>query len=329
MTPSAALVLLITLSACGSASDGPAAARHPASPTSSGSPGHTHGNTHGVTHSDPPWVTARATTGSKPCGILGAEGKIWVSNLGADDLVAVDPGTLHVGPRIRVGGKPCGLAFGDGSIWVEDYGSDEVTRVNARSGKVEHTYQVGGSPYDVTYTAGAAWVTNYTDGTVSRVDARSGRVATVKTGGTPTGIAPSHRTVWVGAGDSGIVGIDTRTSRVTHRIHTPGAAGWTAYDARHVWVNVGDSVWELDARTGRVIARRPAGAQPEDGSVLDGVAWIPDADSQLRRYGPGTSSKPFASGVVNPFVLAAYRGNIWTVDFAGTDIVRIDPSRVP
>jgi streptogramin lyase len=274
-------------------------------------------------------VTGRVATGSKPCGILGAAGKVWVSNLDDDDLVSVDPVTLHVGPKTRVGAKPCGLAHGGGSIWVEDYGSDQVTRVSARSGKVQHTYRVGGSPYDVTYAAGAAWVTNYTDGTVSRVDAGSGRVTTVSTGGTPTGIAPSRGTLWVGVGDPGIVGIDARTSRVTHRIHTPGPAGWTAYDARRVWVDVADSVWELDARTGRVLARRPAGDQPEDGSVLDGVAWVPDADSRLRRYGPGTSSRAFASGVGNPFVLAAYRGRIWTVDFAGTDIVRIDPSRVP
>ncbi len=274
-------------------------------------------------------MTGRVTTGSQPCGILGAAGQVWVSNLGNDDLVAVDPVTLHVGPRLKVGSQPCGLAFGAGSIWVEDYGSDQVTRVNARSGKVEHTYAVGGSPYDVTYAAGAAWVTNYADGTVSKVEPGTGQVTTVSTGGTPTGIAPGTGTVWVGAGEAGIVGIDTRTSRVTHRIHTPGAAGWTAYDARHVWVNVADSVWELDAGTGRVVARRAAGAQPEDGSVLDGVAWVPDKDSRLRRYGPGASPKPFASGVANPFVLAAYRGMVWVVDFAGTDVVRIDPSRVP
>jgi streptogramin lyase len=234
-----------------------------------------------------------------------------------------------VGPSIAVGSKPCGLAFGDGSVWVEDYGSAQVTRVDAATGTVEHTYRVGGSPYDVTYAAGAAWVTNYTDGTVSRIDAHSGKVTTLTTGGAPTGIAPSGGRIWVGIGDAGIVGIDPRTSQVTHRIHTPGAAGWTAYDATHVWVDVGDMVWELDGRTGAVVRRQRAGAAPEDGSVVDGVAWVPDADSRLRRFGPGAPRKPFASGVENPFVLAAYGGSVWVVDFAGTDVVRIDPSRVP
>ncbi|MGA8245840.1 MAG: YncE family protein [Nocardioides sp.] len=323
-SPWGVLVLLLTVSACGSTAGGAAApATHPTSGSrASRSPS-------SPAPHDPAWVTGRVTTGSQPCGILGAAGRVWVSDLGNDDLVAVDPTTLHVGHSIKVGTKPCGLAFGGGSVWVEDYGSAQVTRVDARAGRVEHTYRVGGSPYDVTYAAGAAWVTNFADGTVSRVDAASGKVTTVQVGGSPTGIAPGAGSVWVGTGAGGIVGIDTATSRVTRRIHTPGPAGWTAYDARHVWVNVADQVWELDARSGRVIARQRAGTHPEDGSVVAGVAWVPDADGMVRRFGPGASGKPFASGVGNPFVLAAYRGRVWIVDFAGTDVVRLDPSRVP
>lgn len=95
-----------------------------------------------------------------------------------------------------------------------------------------------------------------------------------------------------------------------------------------VWVNVGDMVLKIDGAGGRVLDRLTVGSQPEDGSVVDGVTWIPDADGTLRRLGGGVSRKPVSSGVSNPFVLAGYRGQVWVVDFAGTDIVRINPSRV-
>jgi YVTN family beta-propeller protein len=317
----AALVSLFAISACGSS--GGTAAPTPDTPDSSAPTKDSSGS------GDPAWVTGRATVGSQPCGILGAAGKIWVSDFGNDDLVTVDPLTLHVGPRIKVGAKPCGLAYGGRSIWVEDYGSAEVTRVDARTGRVQHTYDVGLSPYDVTFAAGAAWVTNYSDGTVSRVDAATGHVATVRTGGTPIGIAPSGGLIWVGLGAAGIAAIDETTGELVHHLHTRGPAGWTAYHGEHLWVDVGESVVLLDGASGRVVDRFPVGSRPEDGSVVDGVAWIPDADGSLRRLGGAlVSRRPVSSGVGNPFVLAGYRGRVWVVDFAGTDVVRINPSRV-
>lgn len=273
-------------------------------------------------------MTGRVATGTKPCGILGAAGHIWVSDFGDDNLRTVDPRTLAVGKPVKVGDEPCGLAVGAGSLWVEDYGSDQVTRVDVRNGRVEHTYRVGASPYDVAFAGGAAWVTDYADGTVSRIDASSGRVSTIRVGGTPTGIAPAGGRVWVGAGSAGIVAIDVASGRVVQRLSSASGAGWTAYDARRVWIDVTPQVWELDAATGRVLARTRSGEMPEDGSVLDGVAWVPDGDGSIRRYGPHVSPHPIASGVQNPFVLATYRGAVWVVDFNGTDVVRIDPSRV-
>src|SRR4051794_4378918 len=116
-TPWVTLVVLLTIAACGSSSADTAERPRPTSPSapvnaiSSHAPG------------DPVWVTGRVATGLQPCGILAAAGQVWVSNLGEDDLVAVNPDTLRVGPSIKVGVKPCGLAYGAGSVWVEDYGS--------------------------------------------------------------------------------------------------------------------------------------------------------------------------------------------------------------
>jgi YVTN family beta-propeller protein len=318
---SAALVAaLLLLTACGSHSK--QGATSPTSPSSRAPSAST------TASGDPAWVTARVTTGAQPCGILGAAGKVWVSDYGNDDLVTIDPTSLEVSRGVAVGGKPCGLAFGAGSIWVEDYGSNEVTRVDAHTGGVQKTYPVGLSPYDVTFAAGAAWVTNYNDGTVSRIDAATGRVTHLRVGGTPIGIAPGGGSVWVGTGTGGIVGIDTRTARVTQRIRTDGSAGWTAYDGRRVWVNVGSTVAELDPVAGRIVRRSTVGTTPADGSVIDGVVWVPDQDGDIYRIDHGGVERPVTSGVGNPFVLAGYRGDAWAVDFVGTDVVRIDPSRL-
>ena len=82
----------------------------------------------------PAYVVARVEVGHQPCGILGADGKVWVSIYGDDTSWSDrprEPGAVERSDPDRRA-QPCGLAFGAGSIWVEDYGSDEVTRVIGR-----------------------------------------------------------------------------------------------------------------------------------------------------------------------------------------------------
>jgi YVTN family beta-propeller protein len=276
-----------------------------------------------------PYAVARITTGSAPCGILGVDGAVWVSNFGDDNLVRIDPATGTVGAPIPTGDQPCGLASGSGSIWVEDYGSDEVTRVSAADGSVEATYKVGASPYDVTFADGAAWVTNWGDGSVSRIDAASGKVTEIETGGTPIGIAPAAGKVWVGAGAQGIVSIDTKTSKVVDEIGTSDLAGWTAYDGDHVWINVGPSVVDVDATTGKAGPPIALGAKPEDGTVVGGDVWVGDRSGVLYRFPEsGGPAVEVPSTVGDPFVAAELDGKLWVVDFSGTDVVQIDPALV-
>ena len=47
---------------------------------------------------------------------------------------------------------------------------------------------------------------------------------------------------------------------------------------------------------------------------MDGVAWIPDADGHVRRYGPGASPKPFASGVGNPVAMTAPSKDFFSIE---------------
>jgi YVTN family beta-propeller protein len=270
--------------------------------------------------------TASIETGSKPCGILGAAGKVWVSNYGDDNLVSIDPDTMVVSAPTPVGVSPCGLAYGAGSIWVENYGDNTVTRVDATDGEVQDTYDVGGAPYDVTFAGGSAWVTNFADGTLSRIDAATGRTTTIKTGGTPIGIAPAGGKVWVGLGSDGIVGVDVATGRVAKRVEAGGTAGWTAYDGDTVWVNVGEQTWQVDGRSGRIAKRFDVGSAPADGSVVAGDVIVPDQSGEVYRIHAGEVSGPFHTGLANPFVLVGYRGLIWAVDFLGHDVAAFAPA---
>lgn len=313
-TPGVVAALLLTAGCGGSAGDATTRASDP-SPTGS-----------------PSYVTARVSTGHKPCGILGVDGTVWVSNYGDDSLVSVDPDSGEVGEPVPTGGAPCGLAFGAGSIWVEDYGSDQVTRVSAADRVVEATYDVGASPFDVTFVDGAAWVTNHGDGTVSRIDAATGVVTSIETGGTPTGIAPAGGKVWVGLGEAGIAAIDTSTAAVTGRVAVDGPAGWTAYDEAHVWVNVGATVVQIDPATASVTRTVAVGDKPLDGTVAGGRVWVGDGGAEGDLYsfpvdGDDTTARAVPSTLHNPFVAAELDGLLWVVDFVGSDVVAIDPSK--
>jgi YVTN family beta-propeller protein len=313
----AAIGTAVVVSGCGAGDE--------SAPPSAGSSGSSSSST-STSQSSAPYVVARVPTGAQPCGILGVDDAVWVSNFRDDTLVSVDPATGTVSDPVPTGDEPCGLAVGAGSIWVEDYGSDEVTRVSVADRTVQATYKVGSQPYDVTFAGGAAWVTNYGSGSVSRIDAATGKVTEIETGGSPIGIAPAQGKVWVGAGAQGVVAIDTRTSKVAVTIDTDGQAGWTAYDEGHVWVNVDDTVVEVDAGTGAVVSTVQVGQTPEDGTVVGGDVWVGDKSGDLYRFpvGGGTATT-VPSTVGNPFVAAELDGELWVVDFAGTDVVRIDP----
>lgn len=280
---------------------------------------------------DPAYVVARVRTGAQPCGVLGAAGKVWVSNYGDSTLVAIDPVTHAVSPPVKVGVSPCGLAFGGGSIWVENYGDNTLTRVDATTGMVQATVRVGGAPYDVTFADGAAWVTDYTDGTVSRVDAATNARTVVKVGDTPVGIAHTPGAVWVPLPTSGnLARIDTTTLAVTMVKLAPGI-GWTAYDEHDVWVANGTTgtLTRVDGANGTVVATVKVGPKPLDGDVVDGVVWVPDKGGDLYPVDASTNAvgQPVASHSANPFVVAGWDHVLWAVDFAGTDVVAIDPAR--
>ena len=70
------------------------------------------------------------------------------------------------------------------------------------------------------------------------------------------------------------------------------------------------------------------GTRPVDGDVSQGTAWIPDltTGALLRVDRAGTILQRVATGLTGPFVLCVYEGAIWTGDYKGFDVVRVDPA---
>jgi YVTN family beta-propeller protein len=279
-------------------------------------------------------TTTAATTirvGGKPCGVVVADAKVWVSNFDDDTVQWIDPATGKASAPVGVGSQPCGLAVGAGSLWVENFGSGDVTRLDQATGKVQATVKVGGQPYDVAFSTGAAWVTDWADGTVSRIDATTNQRSVVTVGGQPTGIAPSAGKLWVALGTAdSVLSIDARSRKVEKRIALPSAATWTAYDDKAVWISMRDSgdVVRIDTSTGTVVATMHLDGVPQDGAVLGDDVWVPTKSGEVFRLGIGDNavSGPWPTGVTNPFVLAGDAGTLWLPDFAGSDVTRLPVS---
>lgn len=270
-----------------------------------------------------------------PCATLGAAGSVWVANIGDNAVRRIDPATLEVGPPIKTGVQPCGMAYGAGSVWVEDYGDNTVTRIDTAT-NATRMYPVGKSPYDVTFAFGAAWTSNYADGTVTRIDAQSGATRTITVGAQPVGIAHAGDSVWVANQGDGTVSRIDATGRRVRSLQVGGRVAWTAYDGSRLWVGTvaddgkGESV-QIDAPTAKVLRRSVIGPTPNDPDVLAGGVWWPDKDGSLYRVGvdDGVVSGPWKLGAANPFVAAAFDGRLWIADFGGSDVVVVDPARLP
>jgi len=139
--------------------------------------------------------------------------------------------------------------------------------------------------------------------------------------------------VWVANNGSGTVSrIDTRTLKVT-TLRTGGKPAWTAYHGGTVWVGdqAAGTVLTISAGTGKITGRARVGARPNDGDVLGGAAWFPDAHGSLYRVSADgrTVAGPWKLPAANPFTLAAYDGRLWIANFGGTDVLVVNPARLP
>jgi YVTN family beta-propeller protein len=195
-----------------------------------------------------------------------------------NELVAVSLPGGRVLRRVHVAADPTTVAAGpDGSAVAVSPGSGRVTllsRSGLRPVRVLRGFrspQIAAVMPDGRY----ALVSDAGAGTLSSIDLSARRVVgrvRVGAGAHHIAISPDGRTAWVALGETAttIVVVDCADPRHMHalrRLHPTVPAHDLAFspDGRTVWVTSASApyVSVLDARTGRVQARVPAGRAPQ------------------------------------------------------------------
>jgi hypothetical protein len=248
----------------------------------------------------PLWIAAGVAT-------LVLAGRLSTGSLPPTGPPATSPSSSRVAAKVPVAAR---IALRDGAtavtaatdaVWAAQC---SLFRVDPGTGRVvAHVAGTGRSRadcvLDVAVGAGAVWGAVPGVGLL-RVDAATSRVvARVPVGPMWAPVAATAAGVWVvccggerGWADGMLVRVDPAANRVAARIRLGGRPTGVAAGPSGIWVAGHGRVWRIDPRTGRVVATI---------AVADGLA---------------------AGGRV-----VVGRDAVWIGDWAGQQVLRIDPRR--
>jgi ABC-type oligopeptide transport system substrate-binding subunit/streptogramin lyase len=170
---------------------------------------------------DPAWPGGQT-------GIVAAEGSLWVTRAGLNEILKINPQNGRVLRRYRGVPSPSTIAVADGSAWTVDHFS-AVTVIDLTSGRVTRVAIPQGPLDFVVAGGGYGWVSDESKGVVYKIDPDGGLVATYHTGEGAYPMSYSGGVLWVANGDVGTVSrIDavtgaTRTFEFHHPVLTVGA----------------------------------------------------------------------------------------------------------
>ena len=205
-----------------------------------------------------------------------------------NEVLALSLPSGRVLRRVHVGADPTTVAAGRNvPAVVVSPGSGRVTLLLVPSLKPIAVLPGFRSPQIAIVMRGGAFalVTDSAAGTVSSIQLAELRVVDrveVGLGAHHLALSPDNRTAWVALGETAttivVLRSDPRGLRVTRRLHPPVAAHDLVFapDGRTVWVTSATApfVSVLDARTGRTVARVPAGRAPQHIAFAGGRAYI-------------------------------------------------------
>jgi DNA-binding beta-propeller fold protein YncE len=199
-------------------------------------------------------VLARIPVGDTSYEPLVAFGAVWVTNRSSSSISKVDPATNRVVKTVSTPYvNPGGIVAAAGHLWVgnDSAGDSTALRVHPATLKVTEI-EVGPRPAFVAAAAGSLWFANQGDGTVTRVDERTARAtATFPAGVSPVNLATlpvARPEVWVPDDKANLlIRIDAATGTVLERLPAGTGPAVVAPEAGDVWVtNFGDgSVWRV------------------------------------------------------------------------------------
>ena len=169
--------------------------------------------------------------------------------------------------------------------------------------------------------------------TLLRVDPADGAAQRVDVDTVPGGIAVRRDGVWVALqGDGGVARVDPVTLAVTARIPTGPSPTWFSDDGTALWVSDDTGlVQRLDPDAARVGAGLAVGGLPNDGAALDGRVYAPDRGNGrlLVLDAAGATVRAVLTLPHAAFVAEQALGYVWSLDYKGRSVVRLDPRRLP
>lgn len=130
-----------------------------------------------------------ATVGMRPFGLAFApDGRLFVANVGSDDVSVLEPGSGETLATIPVGARPYGIAFAQGRAFVTNQYADSLSVIALDRLAVTRTLDVGEYPEGVGVGGpdGPVVVANWFSNTVTLIDPSSLAVL----GEIPTGDGP-------------------------------------------------------------------------------------------------------------------------------------------
>ena len=274
-----------------------------------------------------------------PCAMAVDAQSVWITGNATGELIRVDPATNAVAGKVTLEAKagPCGIAIGpDGRIWVALLGTGAVVAVDPVTMEVTARIDdVGPQLWDLKAGFGSIWVADRSAHALLQIDPDKERtVATIPIGTQPSGLAVLPAGVWVSDdADYKLRRIDPKTNEVAATIVAAGAPSWFADDGAANLVvaeRASGHVVTVDPGTDTLGAPLDGWLGPLDGTIVGGVAWIPEGAG--RRVGVVNVAAPASEvvryalpGAVNPFVAEPGFGSVWVLDFGGTAIWRLRP----
>jgi YVTN family beta-propeller protein len=252
-----------------------------------------------------------------------ANGKLYATAFGSNELLAVDLGLKSVAQSVFVGSSPLGFAIADqGKIaLVACRDSGTVAVVDLNKFRVSDQIRVGGLPNYVAISplGYRAYVTNYwktREGQLQIIDIRERKmVSSIKVGTSPFGVVVSPTTemvyVLVG-GDNAVWAIDPENESVVQKIPVGEAPDGIAItpDGKKVFVanSRTNDLSVIDTKLNRVSITIPIGKSPF------GVAVSPDGK---RVFVVNTGSRNVS---IIPADLSSLDFDTFSVDRGATDV---------
>jgi hypothetical protein len=281
--------------------------------------------------------------GERALGLAVAGGSVFTIEANARErtrLTRIDAAAGRVVSRRRVSVRPGPLVAFRGAFWAIEYAPcgfasqphcSEVKRIDLASGRarvhariVQSTIGSEDSPRLFAAGAGALWAAAeeaypgiQNPGNLWRIDAASGRVAATPLSSETFAIAVTGGIVWLAQSNGTIERADAATARSLREPIDLGDHPAVALVAAPtgLWAATASALLRIDSRTGRIVARIPAGPSGFRPPLTAGArwVWISTGDGKLLRIDSRSNKPGRALQTGNVAELAVGHGSLWAL----------------